>query len=113
MTSPAPGRCRPAAPPAPRPAPAAPPRRRIRPPDQDLRRPRPTASPPPSRRPCRQTSLTTGRRQEDLTAGRHPRHIAPITVATYLSKSHARDRRRRRGRRYLLPPHRGWGILLP
>src|SRR6266568_355202 len=69
MTSPAPGRCRPAAPPAPRPAPAAPPRRRIQPRDQDLRRPRPTASPPPTRRPCRQTSLTTSRRQEDLTAG--------------------------------------------
>src|SRR6266700_1801297 len=66
MTSPAPGRCRPAAPPGPRPAPAAPPRRRIQPRDQDLRRPRPTASPPPSRRPCRQTSLTTGTQVLDM-----------------------------------------------
>src|SRR5690242_18629693 len=73
MTSPAPVRCRPAAPPVPRPAPAALLRRRIQPRDQDLRRPRPTVSPPPARRPCRQTSLTTRRRQEDLTTGHHHR----------------------------------------
>src|SRR6266516_3923016 len=59
MTSPAPGRYRPAAPPAPRRARAAPPRQRIRPRDQYLRQPPPTASPRPARRPCRQTSLTT------------------------------------------------------
>src|SRR5262252_7537647 len=99
MTSPAPGRCRPAAPPAPRQALAAPPRRQTRPRDQDLRQRPPTASPPPTRRSYRQASLTIGERQEDLTAGHASAHTSGSTEtgAPALGSGARRRVRRRAG----------------